>query len=43
MLPPGDSLRFHFDTYTDRLDSDLAMQYAVTVTYPSTRWTTAAS
>lgn len=33
MLPPGDSLRFHFDTYTDRLHSDLAMQYAVTVTY----------
>lgn len=36
MLPPGDALRFDFDTYTDRLESDLAMQYSVTVTYLDT-------
>lgn len=33
MLPPGDTLRFHFDTFTERVNTDLPMKYSVIVTY----------
>jgi hypothetical protein len=33
MLPPGEELRFHFDTFHERVKSQLPMVYSVTVSY----------